>query len=174
MTSSKALKRDPIEEARQQWIAHGWGNASDGMAAVTSVMRVQQILMRRIDSLLRPLELSFARYEVLTLLSFTSTGSLPMTKMGALLQVHPTSVTSAVDRLEAQGFVERLAHPADRRAVLAVITDHGRTRVAKATKVLNDEVFENFGISQTQTAQLTRILRSFRVNAGDFAPLTDN
>ena len=88
--------------------AHGWVEAADGMAMVTSVVRVQQLLMERIDTVLRPLDLSFARYEVLRLLSFSSNGSLPMSRMGSLLQVHPTSVTSAVDRLERQGYVERL------------------------------------------------------------------
>ena len=103
------------------------------MAAVTSIVRAQQIVLQRIDTVLRPLDLTFARYEILTLLSFTKHGSLPMTRMGALLQVHPTSVTSAVDRLEGQGFVERLPHPTDRRAVLASITEAGRARALAAT-----------------------------------------
>ncbi len=117
VTIGRTLESDPIEEARRQWIDHGWAEAADGMAAVTSIVRAQQIVLQRIDSVLRPLDLTFARYEILTLLSFTKRGSLPMTRMGALLQVHPTSVTSAVDRLENQGFVERLPHPTDRRAV---------------------------------------------------------
>ena len=108
MTIGRTLESDPIEEARRQWIAHGWGDAADGMAAVTSIVRAQQIVLQRIDTVLRPLDLTFARYEILTLLSFTKRGALPMTRMGTLLQVHPTSVTSAIDRLEGQGFVERL------------------------------------------------------------------
>jgi DNA-binding MarR family transcriptional regulator len=103
------------------------------MAAVTSIVRAQQILLQRIDTVLRPLDLTFARYEILMLLSFTRKGALPMTRMGALLQVHPTSVTSAVDRLEAQGFVKRQPHPTDRRAVLAAITQAGRARGLAAT-----------------------------------------
>ena len=168
MTTGGRLDRDPIEEARRQWRARGWTAAADGMAAVTSIVRAQQILLHRIDSVLRPLDLTFARYEVLTLLSFSRQGSLPMTKMGALLQVHPTSVTSAVDRLVAQGFVERLPHPADRRAVLASITDRGRQRALEATEALNGEVFERFGLAPDQVEQLTEILRTFRSNAGDF------
>ena len=93
---------------------------------VTSLVRAQQLLMERIDAVLRPLELTFARYEVLRLLSFSSAGAMPMTRLGSLLQVHPTSVTSAVDRLERQGFVERQRRDDDRRVVLAAITDAGR------------------------------------------------
>lgn len=168
MSTGKALDRDPIEEARRQWIAHGWDDAADGMAAVTGIVRAHQILIQRIDAVLRPMHLSFARYEVLMLLSFTRRGSLPMARLGALLQVHPTSVTSAVDRLENQGLVERLPHPTDRRAVLASITIEGRTRVREATHVLNREVFEELGVSDNQIRQLNSVLRTLRSNAGDF------
>ena len=168
MTIGRTLDSDPIEEARRQWISHGWADAADGMAAVTSIVRAQQIVLQRIDTVLRPLDLTFARYEILTLLSFTKHGSLPMTKMGALLQVHPTSVTSAVDRLEGQGFVERLPHPTDRRAVLASITEAGRARAHAATVALNGQVFEQLGITEHQINQLRTVLRALRANAGDF------
>src|ERR1700712_4662088 len=97
------LPFDPIEEARRQWTAHGWRDAADGMAAVTSLMRAQQLMLARVDRLLRPLGLTFARYEVLMLLLFSSSGALPLNVVGNRLQVHPTSVTSAVDRLGAPG-----------------------------------------------------------------------
>ena len=42
------------------------------------------------------------------LLGFSREGALPLGKAGARLQVHQTSVTNAVDRLEAQGFVRRV------------------------------------------------------------------
>ena len=168
MTSGRSLDSDPIEEARRQWIAHGWGSAADGMAAVTSIVRAQQIVLQRIDTVLRPLDLTFARFEILTLLSFTKHGALPMTRMGALLQVHPTSVTSAVDRLENQGYVERIPHATVRRAVLASMTVSGRARALAATVALNDAVFEQLGITENQTSTLRTVLRALRANAGDF------
>ena len=106
-----SLPFDPIEEARRQWIEHGWADVSNGMAAVTSIMRAQQLFLGRVDSVLRPYELTFARYELLMLLVFSRTGALPLSRIGARLQVHATSVTSAVDRLERQGFVRRATAP---------------------------------------------------------------
>ena len=155
-------ERDPIREAHRQWVRHGWEDAADGMVVVTSLVRVQQLLMERIDAVLRPLELTFARYEVLRLLSFTGSGSLPMTRLGSLLQVHPTSVTSAVDRLERQGVVVRERSAQDRRVVRAAVTGAGREVVERATQGLNDQVFAAVGLDALEAAELTRLLTAFR------------
>ena len=95
------------------------------MAAVTSLMRAQQVLMARLNDLLRPHGLTFPRYEALMLLSFTRAGALPLGKIGERLQVHRTSVTNIIDKLEADGLVRRVPHAEDRRATLAEITDAG-------------------------------------------------
>jgi DNA-binding MarR family transcriptional regulator len=138
------------------------------MEAVTSLMRAQQIMLTRIDDQLRDLDLTFARYEVLMLLHFSSRGSLPLKVIGSRLQVHPTSVTSAIDRLEAQGFVTREPHPTDRRTKLAVLTSEGRQCALVATQRLNTSVFADPGLSASQTDRLIQILRSLRRGAGDF------
>ena len=105
---------------------------------------------------------------MLRLLSFSSAGAMPMTRMGSLLQVHPTSVTSAVDRLEKQGYVARLARRGPtRRVVLASITPAGREVVEQATAGLNTEVFESPGLSSPELADLTRLLGVLRSGAGD-------
>jgi DNA-binding MarR family transcriptional regulator len=165
---SRAPGFDPIEEARRQWVAHGWDDAADGMAAVTSVVRAEQLFRARIDALLAPFALTFARFEVLTLLSFTREGALPLGKIGVRLQVHPASVTNAVDRLEVQGFVRREAHPSDRRTTLAVLTPEGRRVARRAGKVLNDEVFADVALSERELRQLFALLRKVRAAAGDF------
>jgi DNA-binding MarR family transcriptional regulator len=162
------LPFDPIEEARRQWADHGWGEAAEGMAAVTSVMRAEQIFLSRVDEVLRPIGLTFARYEALALLGFTKRGSLPLGKIGQRLQVHPTSVTNTVDRLEAQGFVRRLAHPTDRRTTLAEITDTGRSVAGQATDALNRQVFTTTGLDADDLRDLIRVLRKLRQATGDF------
>ena len=169
MADPTPLPVDPIAEAHRQWQEHGWADAADGMAAVTSIMRAQQILSARIENALKPFELTFARFELLALLSFTRRGSLPMAKASARLQVHPTSVTNAVDRLEAAELVRRVAHPTDGRATLVEITDEGRERVGAATAVLNETVFVHPGFNTAEVAQLNRLLHGFRRDAGDFA-----
>ncbi len=168
MAEPAPLPSDPIAEAHRQWQEHGWADAADGMAAVTAIMRTQQILLARIEGVLKQFDLTFARFELLRLLSFTRHGSLPMAKASARLQVHPTSVTNAVDRLEAAALVRRVAHPTDGRATLVEITDAGRERVAAATDELNSVVFTRPGFSSTEVAQLNTLLHGFRRDAGDF------
>jgi DNA-binding MarR family transcriptional regulator len=169
MAPGGALPFDPIREARRQWDAHGWSDAADGMAAVTSIMRVEQILLARVDEVLSSLGLTFARYEVLVLLDFSRQGALPLGKVGARLQVHPTSVTNAVDRLQAQGFVRRVPHPSDGRATLAELTDEGREVARRATKALNAEVFQDVGLDADELGSLFALLEKVRRAAGDFA-----
>ena len=162
-----SLPFDPIEEARRQWVAHGWTDAADGMAAVTSVMRAQQILLARVEAVLKPLGLTFARYELLMLLSFTRTGSLPLSKTWDRLQVHPTSVTNTVDRLAGQGLVRRLPHPTDGRVTLVEITGPGRQVAGEATAAVNP-VFENPGLGPHEVSRLVALLAELRRGAGDF------
>jgi len=162
------LKADPIAEAHRHWTERGWQDAADGMAAIASLMRAHQLVLARVEPVLRPFDITFARYEVLMLLAFSSRGSLPMRVIGSRLQVHQTSVTNAVDRLEKAGLVRRVAHPRDRRTTLVEITDAGRTLADQATQVLNREVFADPGLDPDQIHILFDILATFRRRAGDF------
>ncbi|QDQ96916.1 MarR family winged helix-turn-helix transcriptional regulator [Tomitella fengzijianii] len=168
MSPPTPLPEDPIAEARRQWVAHGWGPVADGMAAVTSVMRAHQIMLSRVEKVLRPHGLTFARYEMLMLLVFARHGALPMNKASARLQVHPTSITNVVDRLEAAGMVRRLPHPSDRRTTLVEVTDEGRELARIATGRLNDEVFADPGLAGPAVEQLVSVLTELRRDAGDF------
>jgi DNA-binding MarR family transcriptional regulator len=138
------------------------------MAAVTSVMRVQQILLSAVDGALKPHGLTFARYEALVLLTFARTGRLPMRVMGERLQLHPTSVTNIVDRLQADGLVRRIPHPTDRRATLVEITDAGSSLREEATKSVTAIDFGLSGLTPDEESQLTLLLGRVRQAAGDF------
>ncbi len=159
---------DTIGEAHRQWVAAGWADAADGMAAITSVMRAQQIFQARVDEVLRPFQLTFARYELLMLLNFSSRGSLPIKKASERLQVHPTSITNAVDRLEAAGLVQRRPHPTDGRATLVEISAAGRETALLATERLNASVFAEPGLPPRRIQTLNAVLRDLRENVGDF------
>jgi DNA-binding MarR family transcriptional regulator len=169
MLDARPLPDDPIELARSNWEQHGWGESADGMALVTSIMRVQQVFLARVEAVLRPYGLTFARYEVLRLLGFSRRGSMPVGKIGERLQVHPASVTNAVQRLEADGLVERSANPNDGRSVIAAITPEGRKLVDDCTDRLNAEVFSIVPIPGAQQQRTFLALKTVRKAFGDFA-----
>ena len=167
MASSLAF--DPIEEAGRQWRKH-WGPApAVPMMAVTSVMRVQQIWLARLNEALGPFELTFARYEALMLLYLSRTGALPLGKIGVRLQVHPTSVTNLIDGLEKLGYAERTPHPADRRTTLAAITERGRDVASSATQSLNESRSGTEPLRREELRSLSDVLTRARREAGDFS-----
>ena len=167
---SDPLRFDPIEEAGRQW-RRRWGAAPVApMMAVTSVMRVHQIWLSRLNDALEPFGLTFARYEALMLLYLSRAGSLPLGRMGSRLQVHPTSVTNLVDGLERLRYARRVPHPSDRRTTLAEITDDGRRAADAATEALHAIKFGTPPLSKRELETVTAVLRRLRLAAGDFAP----
>lgn len=168
MARPRPLPIDPLAEAKRQWVAHGWPEAADGMAVVTSVMRAQQLLLARVEATLKPFGVTFARFEVLRLLAFSRSGTLPLSSVVARLQVHATSVTSIAERLVRDGFVLREPHPHDGRAALLTLTETGRDLAERATRALNTEVFRSPGIDADDANALVGIVARLRKNAGDF------
>ena len=167
------LEFDPIERAGDLWRQH-WPDEDPGvyasMRAVTSIMRAHQILLAELDARLRPFGITFSRYETLVLLVHAGHGALPLSKIGERLQVHATSVTNVVDRLEAAGLVRREPNPRDGRGTLAVITDAGREVAARATAEFNATRFGLSALPRADQEQLFTVLRKLRVDAADFRP----
>ena len=166
---SEPLSFDPIEEAGRQWRKHWGAGPLPAMMGVTSVMRVHQIWLARLNQALEPFELTFARYEALMLLFFSRDGSLPLGKIGTRLQVHPTSVTNLIDGLERLRYVARAPHPSDRRTTLARITDQGREIAGAATAALHEIRFGTEPLRNRELEALSRVLSRVRVAAGDFS-----
>ncbi len=98
-----------------------------------------------------------------------------MASATARLQVHPTTVTSAVDRLERDGFVRRDVHPDDGRAIMLAVTADGRRICELSSEALNREVLDRPGMSRDDLRDLIGILARFREESGDYVvPLTDS
>jgi DNA-binding MarR family transcriptional regulator len=172
MADEPALAFDPIARAGELW-ERNWPNEAsdvyDSMRAVTSVMRAHQILIAELDARLRPYGITFSRYEALVLLMHSRDNALPLSKIGERLQVHATSVTNVIDRLEAAGLVKRTPNPRDGRGTLALLTAEGRAVASKATADLNAARFGLAALGGSDLRELFDILRRLRRDAGDFA-----
>lgn len=97
-----------------------------------------------------------------TLDLLTRRGDPPMKELAARLRVDPSTATRAVQRLEADGLVERFACPEDGRVVLVRVTEEGRRRhhdVAARRSAAMVEILSEFDPSERR--QLADLLDRF-------------
>jgi MarR family transcriptional regulator for hemolysin len=74
-----------------------------------------------------------------------------------------SNVTQLVDRLEADGFVARLADPDDRRTIRAAVTDSGRAAYERASILLAElERSLDTRLGVQPRAELARQLKALR------------
>ena len=84
-------------------------------------------------------------YEVLLWLNQAPDGRMRMGELAGSLLLTPSGVTRLVDRMEADGLVQRQQCPSDRRGWNAVITSAGRARLRSAAPVHMRGVERHFG-----------------------------
>jgi DNA-binding MarR family transcriptional regulator len=90
-------------------------------------------------------------------------GAMRLSELSEHLRIAPRSVTEVADTLEARGLAERRPDPADRRATLVGLTEHGASvldaiRAARGTEA--ERFFDK--LSAMDRANLARILRKLR------------
>ena len=75
------------------------------------------------------------------------------------LEVEPITLTRIVDRMEAAGWVERRADPADRRARILHLTDKARDTAARVDAIVRRLVDDMLlGLSAREQIQLGELL----------------
>jgi DNA-binding MarR family transcriptional regulator len=90
-------------------------------------------------------------------------GVMRLSELSEHLHIAARSTTEVVDALETRGLVERRPDPDDRRATLAVLTEHGTSVLDAIRAARGTEAQRAFGrLSQTDRAHLARILRKLR------------
>lgn len=92
-------------------------------------------LVAALDNDLTPTGLTIGDYQVLVYLVEADEQSMRMCDLAAMLQLSPSGLTRRLDGLVKVGWVERRHSTADRRVMLAVLTDHGRSRLADAAPI---------------------------------------
>lgn len=159
---------DVVAASRLVWLREWGPEAASGMAAFTSVLRTHELLMGKINEVMRERDLTFARYEVLAWLAMDPESARALSWISRTLRIPPASVTNIIDRLEADELVRREPHPTDARTTLAVITPQGRRAADEATRQLNAEVYEPLGLSAAKRDRLVELLAELRADGGEF------
>ena len=110
-----------------------------------AVLHASSVLESRVEARLSEVGLSLAKLTALHRL--TEAGeSLPLGQLAERLACVKSNVTQLVDRLEADGLVNRTADPNDRRSRLAVLTDAGKAAYSKGSEIKTQIERELFGV----------------------------
>ncbi len=123
--------------------------------------RVGHLIDNRLDGALGEQGLSIAKMGVLRELS-NAGEPLPLGQLAERLSCVRSNITQLVDRLEAEGLVQRVPDPGDRRSMRAAVTEQGRLLYQLGSKIQTEVEAELFkGLSHDEQAALTRLLEKF-------------
>lgn len=100
--------------------------AEEPAALADQIQRLMRRLRRAQADALAPLGLTPAQERALSRIA-RSPEPLRMTQLAEHLGIVPRSATTVVDALEEAGLVRREIDPANRRAILLHLTDHGKS-----------------------------------------------
>lgn len=98
-------------------------------------------------------------FEVLARLGQQEDEQLTMGVLAEQVSLTTGGVTRLADRMEAAGYVERIASPTDRRVIHVALTDKGKAKLSEASDVHGANVRGAFeGFSDRELAVLNRLL----------------
>jgi DNA-binding MarR family transcriptional regulator len=136
---SAAMRSSMIDYSRR-W-RESFGRDAEYAIAVEA-LRVSRVVTRGIEKVLRRHDLTMAQWTILTIVSFTDDQRMPLGKLAEIIDVHPSTVSSAVDKLEHGGWMTR--ELPDRRTVLAALSPSG---IARLGPVEQELIAANFGLA---------------------------
>lgn len=100
------------------------------------------------------------RYGILLMLARAEDGTLRPADLAATFRLTASGVSRLIDRLVADGLLERRTHPDDRRCTLVAMTAEGEAVFRRAGRVHLRGIDEHIGsvLTKAEMAELRRIL----------------
>jgi DNA-binding MarR family transcriptional regulator len=137
------------------------------------LLTVGQKLVRNLDEAMQKgVGLDLQRYDVMLHVS-EGEGGRRMTELARAVVLSKSGLTALVDRMEADGLLERRPDPGDRRATRVVLTGEGESRFREASahhrevvhRIFIDRVTEDEAV--VMAGALERIRRELDGERGD-------
>lgn len=125
-------------QTEELWLTH------EQQHAWRSYLRASRNLEVRLDNELQSVGLSFAEYELLSMLSEAANGRMRMSALADIIVQSRSRVTHTANRLERRSWVTRSNAPDDRRGVLIELTPSGAETVRRASRLHVRGVREHF------------------------------
>jgi DNA-binding MarR family transcriptional regulator len=134
---------------------------------VTAVLTASRLLVAVSARSLAAVEEALTLPQFRMLVVLDSRGAMNISRLGAHLDVIPSTAMRMVDRLAAAGMLEREPSPGNRREILIRLTAQGRHVVREATARRRTDIARIVGAMPAhQRARLVDALQSFTA-AGD-------
>ena len=129
----------------------------------TGMQRITGDLLEEVE---RGGGLSAPEFQVLWHLSAAPERQAPMNEISRLLGFSTAGTTKLVDRLSANGLVERRTSPTDRRVILAALTDAGADSATRAASILAAGLRERF-VGPLGEERVDALVDAFQLLAGE-------
>jgi DNA-binding MarR family transcriptional regulator len=140
------------------------GKGKGARVGLSSLLYTAYTAQAEIEAKLGAANLSMAKLHALQVLSDAGE-SMPLGQLAGQLACVKSNVTQLVDRLEADGLVERKPDPRDRRTRLAVLTPAGRKACKEGTRLQQEAERDLLGkLSRGEAQQLGALLRKVGTN----------
>ncbi len=168
IASSVTHSSDPYVQGVLDEYRHVFSWASEPMLKATALSvalhRAERAVLARQEDFLARYKLTPARYRTVRTL-FLANAPLPLNQISRKLQVTMAHTTKHVDWLEQRGWLQRVAHPTDRRVIYARLTPEGLDRLQTMFPALFEMTMEKWDvISDDDQDHLLRILGNLRVS----------
>jgi MarR family transcriptional regulator, organic hydroperoxide resistance regulator len=127
------------------------------------LLRLNSSLVRAIEQILGPYDLSNSQYNVLRILRGAGSTGLACGEVGGRMVTHDPDITRLLDRLEARSLIARARQLEDRRVVKTSITPEGLRMLEELDApicALHQRQFS--GIPQDQLAEMAKMLATLR------------
>jgi len=126
---------------------------------------VSRIRKKVVDQAVSPLGITRSQFWVLVNIARYGDDGIAQTELARLMSVGKVSLGGLIDRMEANGILERLPDPSDRRAKKVFITEKGEEllqRLQEVAEKINKQIMR--GISSEQNKMLDNMLKTMKRN----------
>ena len=124
---------------------------------------VARLYTRRFEERTQSLSLQLAQCKALVLLAENE--GVSQTRLSEISEIHPARLVGILDRLEANGWVQRRRRPDDRRVRPLAITEHAKPVLRLIWSVISETYSEALqGLSTDEIGTLVKVLEFVHSN----------
>lgn len=140
----------------------------EALATHLALAAASSFLTRGIEDRIQELgfELSRPRYSIVRMLYLSPEQAMAQSDIASALRVSGSNVTQLIDALVSEGWVKRVASPADRRVTYASLTPAGRTRASRLVPAIVEYMVHSCSaLSKEEQTELRRLVNKVRSSA---------